>query len=193
MIKTTLLPESLRMRKYTPLWISRWIVLGPRLWVWLLLIVSVVTVMSCSADGRPVEVWVWPDEASGGGWARLPSRTGGGVWRLIGVLRASSLCLVSRVGLLAGLIVGSGLPVHCPVVWHLLWLPMTDWLLGVTGWVCPQLQGGWLYQDLRGGLHRAYQWSVLGLGLLMVLRGLKVDMSGMVLGGLASAAAASPR
>jgi transposase-like protein len=173
------------MPKYTPLWISRWIVLGPRLWVWLLLIVSVVAVMSCSADGRPVEVWVWPDEVSGGGWARPPSRTGRWVWRLIGVLRASSLCLVSRVGLLAGLIVGSGLPVHCPVVWHLLWLPMTDWLLGVTGWVCPQLQGGPLYQDLRGGLHRAYRWSVLGLGLLMVQRGLKVDMSGMVLGGLA--------
>ena len=47
------LAESLRMPKYTPLWISRWIVLGPRLWVWLLLIVSLVAVASFPTDGSP--------------------------------------------------------------------------------------------------------------------------------------------
>jgi len=171
------------MPKYTPLWISRWIVLGPRLWVWLLLIVSVGAVMSCPTEGRPAEVWMWPDESSGG-WAWPPSRAGRWVWRLSGVLGASSLCLACRMGLLAGLIVGSGLAVHCPDVWHLLWLPLADWLLGVTGWVCPQLQGYPIYQDLRGLLHRAYQWSVIGLGLLTVQRWLKVGLSGVVLGSL---------
>jgi transposase-like protein len=170
------------MPKYTPLWISRWIVLGPRVWVWLLLIVSVVAGMSCPTAVCPAEVWVWPDERSGGGWAWPPSRTGRWVWRLSGVLHASSLCLACRVGLLAGLIVGSGVAVHCPDVWHLIWLPLTDWLLGVTGWVCPRLQGCPIYQDLRGLLHRAYQWSVIGLGLLTVQGWLKVGLSGVALG-----------
>ena len=55
--------------------------------------------MSCPTAGHPAEVWVWPDERSGGGWAWPPSRVGRWVWRLSGVLHASSLCLACRVGL----------------------------------------------------------------------------------------------
>jgi len=51
-------------------------VLGPRRWVWRLWIVSVVAVTSCPTKGRPAEVWVGPDETSGGGWAGPPSRAG---------------------------------------------------------------------------------------------------------------------
>ena len=44
------------MFKYTPVGISRWIVMGPRLWVWLLLVVSVVTVAGFATDGH-VAAW----------------------------------------------------------------------------------------------------------------------------------------
>jgi transposase-like protein len=172
------------MPKYTPLCISRWIVLGPRLWVWLILIVSLVAVASFPTDGRPPARWVWPDERSDGGWSGPPSRVGRWVWRLSRVLQGSSVCLVCRVGLLASLIAGSGLAVHCPDTWHLIWLPLADWVWGVMGGACPRLLVHPTYQDLRGLLHRAYQWSVIGLGVLMVQRGLNVGLSGVVLGGL---------
>ena len=172
------------MPKYTLLWILRWIVWGPRLWVWVLLIMSVVAVTSCPTDDRLVEVWVWPNERSGGGWAWPPSRAGRWVWRLSGVLGASSLCVACRMGLLAGLLVGSGLTVHTPDVWHLIWLPLAEWLVGLLGWVWPRLHAGPLYPDVRSWLHRAYQGSVIGLGLLTAQHWLKVDLSGVVLGGL---------
>jgi len=172
------------MPKYTPLWISRWIVLGPRVWVWLLLIVGVVAVVSFPTDGNLPALWVWPDERSGGGWEWPPSRVGRWVWRLSRAMQASSVCLVGRVGLLASVIAGSDLAVHCPAAWHLLWLPLGDWVLGVIGWMCPRLLVEPTYQDLRGRLHRAYQWSVIGLGLLVVQRWLHVALSGVVLGGL---------
>jgi hypothetical protein len=171
------------MFKYTPVGISRWIVMGPRLWVWLLLVVSVVTVAGFATDGRVAAWWVWPDERSGG-WAWRPSRVGRWVWRLLGVIQASHVCLVCRVGLLGSLIAGSGLTVHCPAAWHLIWLPVGDWALGVIGCLCPRLPVSQTYQDLRELLHRAYQWSVLGLGLLTVQRWLKVELSGAVLGSL---------
>jgi hypothetical protein len=61
-------------------------------------------------------------------------------------------------------------------------LPIADWVLGVLGGVCPQ----WLirptYQDLRELLPRAYQWSALGLGRLVVHRWLNVGWSGVMLG-----------
>jgi len=172
------------MFKYTPVGISRWIVMGPRLWVWLLLVVSVVTVAGFATDGCVAAGWVWPDERSGG-WAWRPSRAGRWVWRLLGVIQASHVCLVCRVGLLGSLIAGSGLTVHCPAAWHLIWLPVGDWALGVLGCLCPRLPVSQTYQDLRELLHRAYQWSVLGLGLLTVQRWLKVELSGAVLGSLA--------
>ena len=172
------------MHKYTSLWISRWIVLGPRLWVWLILLVSLVVMASFPADGSPSARWVWPDERSGGGWEWPPSRAGRWVWRLSRVLQASRVCLVCRVGLLASLIAGSGLTVHCPDAWHLLWLPVGDWALGVIGWMWPRLRVKSLFQDLRDLLHRAYQGSVIGLGLLVVHRWLHVGLSGVVLGSL---------
>jgi len=68
------------MPKYTPLCILRWIVLGPRVWVWLLLIVGLVAVVSFPTDGNLPALWVWPDERSGGGWEWPPSRVGRWVW-----------------------------------------------------------------------------------------------------------------
>ena len=172
------------MPKYTLLWISRWIVLGPRVWVWWLLIVSVVAVMGCPTDGRPVEVWGWPDEMRGGQWAWPPSRVGRWVWRLSCVTQASSVYLACRVGLLASVIAGSGLAVHCPAAWHLIWLPLGDWVLGILGWMYPRLLVSQTYRDLRGWLHRAYAWSVIGLSLLVMQRGLHVGLSGVALGSL---------
>jgi transposase-like protein len=172
------------MPKYTPLWISRWIVLGPRVWVWLLLIVGWVAVVSFPTDGNLPALWVWPDERSGGGWAWPPSRVGRWVWRLSRVLQASSVCLACRVGLLASVIAGSGLTLHSPAVWHLIWLPLGDWAVGVVSWMWPRLRVKPLFQDLRDLLHRAYQWSVIGLGLLVVQRWLHVGLSGVVLGSL---------
>jgi hypothetical protein len=172
------------MSKYTPLCTWRWIVLGPRLWVWLILIVSLVAVASFPTDGSPSALWVWPDERSDGGWHGPPSRVGRWVWRLSRVLQGSRVCWVCRVGLLAGLIAGSGLAVHCPDVWPLIWLPVGDWALGVIGCVCPRLPVSQTYQDLRELLHRAYQGSVIGLCMLAVHRGLNVGLSGVVLSSL---------
>jgi len=171
------------MLKYTSLWIWRWIVRGPRLWVWLFLIVSVVAAASYPTDGRRAEVWVWPDERSGG-WTWSPSRVGRWGWRLSGVLQASSVCLACRVGLLASVIAGSGLTIHVPAVWHLIWLPLGDWAVGLLGWMWPRLRVKPLFQDLRDLLHWAYQGSVSGLGLLVVHRWLHVGLSGVVLGSL---------
>jgi transposase-like protein len=89
-----------------------------------------------------------------------------------------------RVGLLASLIAGSGLTVHCPDAWHLIWLPVGDWALGVIGCLCPRLPVSQTYQDLRELLHRAYQWSVMGLSVLAVRRWLNVGLSGVVLSSL---------
>jgi hypothetical protein len=50
--------------------------------------------------------------------------------------------------------------------------------------VYPELLIQPTYQDLRGLLHRAYQGSVIGLGVLRVQRWLNVGLSGVVLGGL---------
>jgi transposase-like protein len=88
------------------------------------------------------------------------------------------------VGLLVSLIAGSGLTVHCPDAWHLIWLPVGDWVLGVIGCLCPRLPVSQTYRDLRGLLHRAYQWSVLGLGVLVVQRWLNLGLSSAVLGSL---------
>jgi transposase-like protein len=172
------------MPKYTPLCLSRWIMLGPRLWVWLLLIVGWVAIVSFPPDGNLPALWVWPDETNGGGWEWPLSRVGRWVWRLSRVLQASSVCLVCRVGLLASVIAGSGLTVHFPAVWHLIWLPLGDWVVGVLGWMWPRLRVKPLFHGLRNMLHRAYQWSVIGLGLLVVQRWLDVDWSGVVLGSL---------
>jgi transposase-like protein len=86
--------------------------------------------------------------------------------------------------LLAGLIVESGVTVHGPDAWPLIWLAVGDWVLGVMGCQCPRLRVSQTYQDLRGLLHRAYQWSVLGLSVLALQRWLNVGWSGVVLSSL---------
>jgi transposase-like protein len=171
------------MSQYTPVWILRWIVLGPRLWVWMAVVVSLVVVLINLPVDQPVG-WVWPDEIRGSGWRWRPSRVGRWVWRVGRVMYASSLHLACRVGLLASLIAGSGLTVRWPVAWHWLWLPIADWVLGVIGWVWPQLLVKPTYQDVRGVLHRAYQGSVIGLGVLVVQRWRTVGLNGVVLSSL---------
>ena len=81
------------MFKYTPLLISRWIGLGPRLW----LILALVMAVSLLTVAEPPTVWVWSDEV-GCFWPRS-SRVGRWVWRLGRVLWASRWSLIGRVGL----------------------------------------------------------------------------------------------
>ena len=86
------------MFKYTPLLISRWSVLGPRLWLMLALVMELVMAVSLPAMAEPPSVWVWPDEA---GWLwQRPSRVGRWLWRLGRVMWASRWSLIGRVGLL---------------------------------------------------------------------------------------------
>ncbi len=178
------------MPKYTPLWISRWIVLGPRLWLWLALGVSLVVAVSVPADGEPLAYWLWPDErgwltsaSSVEPWLR-PSRVGHWTWRLGRVVWASSLSLACRVGLMAGLVAASGLAVRSPAAWYWVWLPVADWALGVMGWMKPE----WLirpeYQGLQRITRQAYQWSVAWLGVIIIRRWLSVGPAGVLLGNL---------
>jgi len=169
------------MPKYTSLWISRWIVLGPRLWVRLVVVMSLVVALSSPLVDQPAR-WVWPDEPRG---LWLPaSRVGRWLWRVCRVVHASSVSLLCRVGLLTSLLVSSGVVADHPAVWSWIGLPLADWGVGVLGGVYPGLLIQPTYQDLRGLLHRAYQWSVIGLGVLMVHRWLNMGRSGVVLGGL---------
>ena len=169
------------MPKYTSLWISRWIVLGPRLWVRLVVVMSLVVALSSPLVDQPA-CCGWPDELRGL-WLP-PSRVGRWLWHVCRVVHASSVSLLCRVGLLTSLLVSSGVVVEHPAAWSWIGLPLADWGVGVLGGVYPGLLIQPTYQDLRGLLHRAYQWSVIGLGVLMVQRWLNVGLSGVVLGGL---------
>jgi transposase-like protein len=172
------------MHQYTSSWISCWILSGPRLWLVLALVVSGVAALSVPTEVDQSAVWVWPDEAAHIGLEQRSSRIGRGVWRLGCVMWASRLCLTYRVGLMASWVAASGLAVRHPAVWHWLWLPVADWVLSVMGWLWPTLLISAGYQDLRGITHRAYQWSVMGLGLLVMQRWLNLGLTGMVLGNL---------
>ena len=177
------------MPKYTLSWICRWILLGPRWWLLLALVVSWVVALSVPLEVDPPAVWVWPDEIGRGGGAARPlgagrriSRVGRWVWRVCQAVWISRWCLVCRVGLMLGVIAGSGLATDYPVVGYWGWLPVADWGLSVVGWTYPEwLTRPW-YRDLCGIVHRAYQWSVIGWGLLTLQRGLNLGVSGMVLG-----------
>jgi len=168
------------MPKYTLVWISRWMVLGPRLWLLLALVLSLVVAMSLPQVPEPCAVWVWPDEV---GRLRLrASRVGRWGWRLGRMVWASSLCLACRVGLIASLVAASGLAAHSPAAWYWVWLPVVDWALGVMGWLNP----GWLptprYQAMRRITYQAYQWSVVWLGVIVLRRGLSVGPVGLLMG-----------
>ena len=125
---------------------------------------------------------MWADEEGRGILCRRPSRIGRWVWRLCGVLHASSIALVCRVGLMHVLIAGSGLTAYWTELRHLVWLPVADWGLGVLGWLCPRLLVNPWYRDLRDLTQRAYQWSVLGLGVCLAQRWLNLGPTGLLVG-----------
>lgn len=104
------------MPKYTLLWISRWIVLGPRQWLVWVLAVSLVAALTVPLELGLSAQWVWPDER-GWFWQR-PSRVGRWVWRLGQVAWAAHVCLACRVGLMASLVAASGLTAHTPAAWY---------------------------------------------------------------------------
>ena len=168
------------MPKYTLLWISRWIVLGPRQWLVWLLVVSLVAALTVPLELGQSAQWVWPDER---GWLwQRPSRVGRWVWRLGQVVWAGRVCLACRVGLMASLVAASGLTAYTPAAWHWVWLPVVDWALGVVGWLRPAWRTCSGYQALRRSTHQAYQWSVAWLGVIAVQRGVTVGPAGVLLG-----------
>ena len=113
------------MHKYTSVWISRWIVLGPRLWLMLALVMGLVMAVSLPTMAEPPSVWVWPEEV---GWLwQRPSRVGRWVWRLGCVMWASRWSLLCRVGLLAGLVEASGMAAEYPGLGQVVWLPVVEW------------------------------------------------------------------
>jgi transposase-like protein len=172
------------MPKYTLSWISCWIVSGPRQWMAVALVVSLVAGVGMPREVSPPAVWVWADEVVTLWPGRRASPVGRGVWRVCRVVWAGRVCLACRVGLMISMLSGSGLAVDCPAVWHCLWLPVVDWALSVMGGLWPRLLMRKGYQDLHGILHQVYQWSVMGLGLLALERWLNLGLSGMVLGHL---------
>jgi transposase-like protein len=172
------------MPKYTLSWISCWILSGPRQWMAVALVVSLVAGVGVPREVSPPAMWVWPDEEVSIWQGRLASLVGRWTWRVCRVVWAGRVCLACRVGLMMSVLSGSGLAVHGPAVWHWMWLPVADWALSVMGWLWPTLLIREGYQDLRGIIHRAYQWSVIGLGLLVMQRWLNLGLTGMVLGHL---------
>ena len=168
------------MLKYTPLLISRWIVLGPRLWLLLALVMGLVMGVSLPTMAEPPAVWVWPDEV-GCFWPRS-SRVGRWLWRLGRVMWASRWSLIGRVGLLTGLVAASGLATDCPRLRPLVWLPVVEWVLGVLGWVWPGLGRTQGYRDVRMLVHAAYLVSVVGLGPVVTLQGVRSGPAGWMLG-----------
>ena len=125
------------MHKYTPVWISRWMVLGPRLWLLLALAVSLVAALNVPTEPGQSAIWVWPEER---GWLWLrPSRVGRWVWRLGRVMWASRWSLICRVGLLAGLVGASGMAADCPGLGQVVWLPVVEWASASSAepsWAC---------------------------------------------------------
>jgi len=172
------------MRKYTRSWISCWIVSGPRQWLAVVLVVSLVAGVSVPREISPLAVWMWPDEEVSIWAGRHASLVGRRVWQVCRVVWAGRVCLVCRVGLMMSVLSGSGLAVHCPAVWYWGWLPVADWGLSVIGGLWPRLQIRQEYRNLRSIIHGAYQWSVMGLGLVAMQRWLNLGVTGMVLGHL---------
>ncbi len=172
------------MPQYTPFWISRYIVLGPRAWVLLAIVLGLLMGLAVPMSSSQRPSWVWADEKRQGILWLRPSRIGRWVWHLCGVLRASSVALICRVGLMHVLVTGSGLTTYWPELQHLLWLPVTDWGLSLVGWLCPRLLVNPWFCALRDLTHRVYQWSVVGLGLCTAQRWLNVGATGLLVGGL---------
>ena len=84
------------MPKYTLSWISCWILSGPRQWVALALVVSLVARASVPREVSQPAVWVWPDEAVSIWPGRLASPVGRWVWQVCRVVWAGRVCLACR-------------------------------------------------------------------------------------------------
>jgi transposase-like protein len=125
---------------------------------------------------------VWADEQPRGIFWLRPSRLGRWVWRLCRLLRASSGVLLCRVGLLQVLLTGSGLTTDFPALQHLVWVPVADWGVRLGGWLWPHwLTHPW-YRGLQTLTQALYRWCVLGVGLGLVQRWLRLGPAGLLLG-----------
>jgi len=170
------------MHQYTPIWIFRYLLLGPRAWLLFFLILGLVIGLGLPTAPDQRAMWVWPPEAGPGGFWLRPSRIGRWVWRLARIVQASGWRVVCRLLLMAGLVAGSGLATHWLWVGHLIWLPIVDWVLGLAGWMWPRLWSQSEYRDLCHLTHWAYQGSVFGLGLVVAQRLVSVGPAGVLLG-----------
>lgn len=170
------------MPQYTRFWILRYIVLGPRAWVLLIIGLGLLLGLATPLDLSQRPSWVWRDQEWRGVFWLRPSRIGRGLGRLLGVLWSSRWTLLCRIGLMHVLVVGSGLAADWPALQHLVWLPVADWGLNLLGWLWPQLFTYSWYRNLHALVHRAYQWSILGLGACVVQRGLNLGPTGLLLG-----------
>jgi transposase-like protein len=160
------------MNKYTPKWIFRVIVLGPRGWLSLLLVVSLVCGLSFSPDTAPSREEGWLPETRGGRLRWPASRMGRWVWRACRLIQASSVRLACRVGLMLGLVEASGIREAYPTGWLLVGLAVIDWGLSLAGIMWPGLLSRPWYRQMREDSHQMYRWSVMGLSALALQRGL---------------------
>lgn len=158
------------MSHYTHFSISRWILLGPRAGLVLILILGLLLGVSVPSRSHPRAPWIWLEAAAPQPLRLRPSRVGRWVWRLSRLVSASFWPWACRVGLLASVLAASDLPSHGTWVWHWLWVPVADWLLALVGALWPQCGLNPWYQDGCVLVRRAYQLSVLGLGCLALER-----------------------
>jgi len=162
--------------------ILRYLVLGPRAWMLLLIVLGLLWGLTLPLSSSQRPSWVWGDADWHGLFWLRPSRIGRWVGRLCGVLRTSSVPLLGRMGLLQILITGSGLTTLWPECRYWVWLPVLEWGLGLGGWLWP----AWLvqpwYRDWQHLVRLGYRWSVLGLGLLTLHQWVNLGPAGMFLG-----------
>jgi hypothetical protein len=131
------------MSHYTPILIFRWMLLGPRAWLLLALVMGLVIGLSLPTAPAPRAPWVWSAESRPGWFWLHPSRLGRWVWRWVHLVQATGWRVICRTILIAGLVAGSELATPWPWVGHLIWLPVVDWTLGLAGWMWPQLGDQW--------------------------------------------------
>jgi hypothetical protein len=101
--------------------ILRYLVLGPRAWMLLLIVLGLLWGMTLPLSSSQRPSWVWGDADWHGLFWLRPSRIGRWVGRLCGVLRTSSVPLLGRMGLLQILITGSGLTTLWPECRYWVW------------------------------------------------------------------------
>lgn len=174
------------MVKYTSFWILRGMVAGPRAWLVVLVALSLIVSLGWPAHIEPGAGGAWLPAVRRGWWWRWrhPSRIGRWLWRVGWIVRASSLRLVCRVGLLGILVELSGLARLQPGLLALAGLPVVEWGLSVSGLVWPRLLRRQWYRELVDDVQQMYRWSILGLALLACRQALGAGLAGLVMGNL---------